>query len=1193
MELTASPEGAALLLSMRLAAARLTRSIIATLKTTISALRRSRKKQRPLAAIANLPPAARILLILPIFLFPTLLYILLAAANTFSAPTASPDIFASLLSVTARIATPPDTSLHHLPPGFIPAPRRSTQSVFGSVPSIPVQDPVIRLVFACDREDPCCDLTYAHSLRAALRQTLTPNEVTFIHGCVSGSDATERADQLTASARHLVADDLSEKIYEKPVKSSDDYIRFVACNATSGSSVDMETCILRFLASPQHRPTVKPGSYVMIATPSTVLEPTAIETLWLHLFTRPMLRVARPLAYHDTSLRRAIVTADPTQANVSLPNRNVNDDSPVHTLPLMVADGQFSLHSPPKSVFPEELWGMLARVMSSARVVRTPLYTLVDSTDESRREGDTDPRPTQPTLALNRKVLTKDKLPAHLWSEHALYRWSARSEVRETYAVPLDSDDEKNGFDFWGMPYRRIMTSSETSKNPHVFFVMPWMQMGGSEKCILDVAERLVSMKWSITFIFTMPFWHEDPLGELALKHEWIDKALAITPDVFDLVSVAPNDKFTKVLRYFLESRSPDYIFTGNARVVYEHTKFIKRVLPKVVIADYNHMVHMNWEVVPGKGGGMPRYGAEFTEHIDLHLTASDNVTASIKSWMPSGLRSSHPEKVKTCYIGTDPSALHTNEAKAVARTQLRQELRIAVDKTVILFAGRFVSDKGIDTMSLVVKAVAEDPDLSKRLSFVFVGSGDQKSLLESTFKEIKTSDLQMILRPPAVGLAELRNYYAMSDIFLLPSTNEGIALVLYEAMASGLLVMGTDVGGQKELIRTNTGILLPNLNDPPASASFIVRQLQAYTKFTPMFKEIQEVGSKSVKTKFTTEKFCDCVIDNMKRVKAELDKSSQPRVAQEKAIEATRMEMADVMRGERVHGLWNQRQVDRSIEGRVTVGIKTYVCDSSIVRQVVGLVRSIRVNYPRVRIILANDGPTSVKDLPLMHEDPLTEEVMLPADSGISVGRNVMVNMTQTEFFVLLDDDHVFDEDTDLNIAVRGVANHNFDVVGIRVRNLPGIEELERISIFIPRYVAKVTKFENREITLCVWNENNGPGVQSMRVPIRVDVLHNALIAKTDTLRAHAWRNILKVNEHMTFFLDLRRAGVRVGYLPSVFVHHRARRYSACYRVVRFREDKYEQLLEYKDSYLWDVPCGDDFPSVVTKHIETTKELA
>lgn len=57
------------------------------------------------------------------------------------------------------------------------------------------------------------------------------------------------------------------------------------------------------------------------------------------------------------------------------------------------------------------------------------------------------------------------------------------------------------------------------------------------------------------------------------------------------------------------------------------------------------------------------------------------------------------------------------------------------------------------------------------------------------------------IVQQPTKGLEELRDYYAMSDIFLLLSVSESIALVVYEAMAAGLLVITTDVGGQSEIV--------------------------------------------------------------------------------------------------------------------------------------------------------------------------------------------------------------------------------------------------------------------------------------------------------------------------------------------------------------------------------------------------------
>jgi len=271
----------------------------------------------------------------------------------------------------------------------------------------------------------------------------------------------------------------------------------------------------------------------------------------------------------------------------------------------------------------------------------------------------------------------------------------------------------------------------------------------------------------------------------------------------------------------------------------------------------------------------------------------------------------------------------------------------------------------------------------------------------------------------------------------------------------------------------------------------------------------------------------------------------------------------------------------------KVTVGIKTFVCDASTLRLVAGLVRSIRIAYPTLRILIANDGPLRLADEIFVKEDDGVQVISVPDNSGISYGRNRMVNATTTQYFLLLDDDHIFDVDVDVAKIVSSADLTDFDIIGMRVRNLPGIAELESENILIPRYIANVTSFQNREVTLCVWNENAGPPVQNMTTPLRVDVLHNAFLARTSVLKQHPWRNELKVNEHMTFFLDARKAGIKIGYLPSVFVHHRPRRRSTCYERVRFREDIYERLLDYKDSFKWTPNCYRSFVTYATEHMK------
>ena len=72
--------------------------------------------------------------------------------------------------------------------------------------------------------------------------------------------------------------------------------------------------------------------------------------------------------------------------------------------------------------------------------------------------------------------------------------------------------------------------------------------------------------------------------------------------------------------------------------------------------------------------------------------------------------------------------------------------------------------------------------------------------------------------------IVDVRKAYAAIDVLVLPSDAEGFGLVLIEAMAAGVPVIGTNVDGIRDVIRDGeTGLLVPP-RDPPALAAAITR---------------------------------------------------------------------------------------------------------------------------------------------------------------------------------------------------------------------------------------------------------------------------------------------------------------------------------------------------------------------------------
>jgi hypothetical protein len=90
----------------------------------------------------------------------------------------------------------------------------------------------------------------------------------------------------------------------------------------------------------------------------------------------------------------------------------------------------------------------------------------------------------------------------------------------------------------------------------------------------------------------------------------------------------------------------------------------------------------------------------------------------------------------------------------------------------------------------------------------------------------------------------------AAADIFFLPSKWEGIALSLYEAMACSLPVVGADVGGQRELVTPECGVLMAR-SDEETEAEQYAQVLAELLEDPRRCQEMGQAGRRRVEAHF------------------------------------------------------------------------------------------------------------------------------------------------------------------------------------------------------------------------------------------------------------------------------------------------------------------------------------------------------
>lgn len=127
-----------------------------------------------------------------------------------------------------------------------------------------------------------------------------------------------------------------------------------------------------------------------------------------------------------------------------------------------------------------------------------------------------------------------------------------------------------------------------------------------------------------------------------------------------------------------------------------------------------------------------------------------------------------------------------------------------------IIFVGRLAKPKN---PFLLVQAYAKlSSTVREKCELVIVGDGPQKSDLVKLIIKLGLSDKVHLIGN--VPRDEMLKLLANSDIMVLPSLWESFGLSVLEAMSLSIPVVVSNVGGLKELVSNNSGILIDTLDD-------------------------------------------------------------------------------------------------------------------------------------------------------------------------------------------------------------------------------------------------------------------------------------------------------------------------------------------------------------------------------------------
>jgi len=173
---------------------------------------------------------------------------------------------------------------------------------------------------------------------------------------------------------------------------------------------------------------------------------------------------------------------------------------------------------------------------------------------------------------------------------------------------------------------------------------------------------------------------------------------------------------------------------------------------------------------------------------------------------------------------------------------------------TTVLYLGRLAKEKGLMTL---LEAVSSFQFPVSSFQLLIVGDGPEFDHLNNRMEELGLSDTVELVGK--VSYDDVAKYYQVADVFVLPSmANEGLPMTIIEAMAAGLPVVASRIGGIPEaVIDGETGLLVK-----PGSVGDLSAALSKFLMDDELRKKMGERARKIAKEKFSQEKMVSGVLE-------------------------------------------------------------------------------------------------------------------------------------------------------------------------------------------------------------------------------------------------------------------------------------------------------------------------------------------
>jgi glycosyltransferase involved in cell wall biosynthesis len=305
-------------------------------------------------------------------------------------------------------------------------------------------------------------------------------------------------------------------------------------------------------------------------------------------------------------------------------------------------------------------------------------------------------------------------------------------------------------------------------KKIRVVQVVPMLGPGGAERVVVDLAKGLDRQRFDVGVI---SIWDrvgcdlERVLDDCNARVEYLGKGRGFDGRVF------------RRLHHALRDFRPD--------VVHTHLQVLRYALPSLLLLKPDLMVHTVHNLAEREVERRARFIQKCAFHHGVvPISVSKEVSLSLKRLYGIAQSRVIANGIQTSYYACPQVNRHDWRARA----------GFTEDQVLFVSVARFEEQKN---HALLLEAFAQGPAYDPRAQLVLVGDGSLRAVLQA-----QAASLGIAPQVHFLGVrSDVPDLLGASDVFAMSSDWEGNPLSVMEAMASGLPIVCTAVGGVPDLL--------------------------------------------------------------------------------------------------------------------------------------------------------------------------------------------------------------------------------------------------------------------------------------------------------------------------------------------------------------------------------------------------------